>query len=288
MNQETYQKETHETLACIIAAIGEDMCNHVVPARTLEFIKQTIVIWEKDVQAVYLTADVNLPMERHPIADAIPVVTEQLDELRTSMMNYGYLEDRPIVLHEGKVLDGWARYLVAVELGLTPTFETYEGDTPADEVMGRNMVGTRESVPIHLARIGDRFKLAPNMDTVMVRDAEHSEDGYVRIETTQGQTIEVARETPVYPTLSDLPEVSYEVSVYDAQLDAAVEATVMAQNYEEACRKAVARLFPASYETGELDWRGETPETPNGWLDVWTGPDFETWRATAQAKLAPS
>ncbi len=49
------------------------------------------------------------------------------DELVLSMRNRGYDQSHPIVLFEGKILDGWHRYLAARRVGVEPKFREFKG-----------------------------------------------------------------------------------------------------------------------------------------------------------------
>ncbi len=53
---------------------------------------------------------------------------EHREELKTSMLNNGFDPEFPVVLFEGKVIDGWQRYSVATELGIEPIIREFEGD----------------------------------------------------------------------------------------------------------------------------------------------------------------
>jgi len=46
----------------------------------------------------------------------------------------------PIVLFEGKVLDGWHRYRACLRLGITPKTENYSGDDPSGLVISLNVL----------------------------------------------------------------------------------------------------------------------------------------------------
>lgn len=73
-------------------------------------------------------------MLTHPAAEIPPpLAKEDLDALRASIAEVGLL--RPILLFDGKIIDGRNRYAVCVELGIEPKYETYSGSlTPLDLV----------------------------------------------------------------------------------------------------------------------------------------------------------
>lgn len=76
--------------------------------------------------------------EIHPLAHLMPAMRDaEYEELREDIAANGLHE--PISLFEGKVLDGRHRYRACEELGLYPTFSSYEGDAPAAFVLSLNV-----------------------------------------------------------------------------------------------------------------------------------------------------
>lgn len=75
--------------------------------------------------------------EFHEIASLFPLMDEKsLNELAESIRTEGlYL---PIVLYEGKLLDGRNRYLACKKAGVEPRFITYGGDSPWEFVWAEN------------------------------------------------------------------------------------------------------------------------------------------------------
>jgi len=66
-------------------------------------------------------------LEAHPAALILPRMnTEEFAELVYSMRRQGYDSTKPIILHEGKILDGCSRYLAAAEAGVKPVFAEWE------------------------------------------------------------------------------------------------------------------------------------------------------------------
>ena len=53
--------------------------------------------------------------------------TDDYRRLTESMEAHGYLEDHPIILYEGRILDGGHRYKAANETGVTPTYRDFKG-----------------------------------------------------------------------------------------------------------------------------------------------------------------
>ena len=85
--------------------------------------------------------------ERHPLSAVWPNLERTAQEaLRQSMQTRGYDPLEPVVLYEGRVLDGWHRYSIARELGIEVTTVDYEGDDPAGVVIARH-TGRRHIIP---------------------------------------------------------------------------------------------------------------------------------------------
>lgn len=80
--------------------------------------------------------------EFHPAADAFPMMTTgRIVELSEDIKRHGLLQ--PIVLCEGKILDGRNRYKSCLELGIEPKFIEYDGN-PWD--MAWSMNGQRRDL----------------------------------------------------------------------------------------------------------------------------------------------
>lgn len=76
-------------------------------------------------------------LEYHDFANIFPLIGgEALDELRESVRLNGVIN--PIVLYDGKILDGRNRYVCARNLGIECPTVTYEGDDPLGHVVALN------------------------------------------------------------------------------------------------------------------------------------------------------
>lgn len=77
-------------------------------------------------------------LEFHPLANLFPMLSdERLASLAESIKGSGLRE--PIVLHEGKILDGRNRYRACRLAGVDPRCVTYDGDAPAQFVRDKNL-----------------------------------------------------------------------------------------------------------------------------------------------------
>lgn len=77
--------------------------------------------------------------EFHPYADVFPLMTKtELRELTASIQGRGL--KIPIVLYEGKILDGRNRYTACRQAGVEPHFEYFNGDDdPVEFIVERNL-----------------------------------------------------------------------------------------------------------------------------------------------------
>ena len=110
-------------------------------------------------------------MEFHPLCHLFPPMSqEQFAGLVENIR--GSFQREPIVVFEGKILDGRHRYNACVEIGIEPKFSTFEG-TPQDAIeyiIATNMTrrhldeSQRAMVAAKLANMksGRQFKTGPN------------------------------------------------------------------------------------------------------------------------------
>jgi len=75
---------------------------------------------------------------QHPLGQIMPRMEAEQYHTFTADIKKNGLQN-PIVLYEGKILDGWNRYSVCISQSIEPCFTKYEGDCPATFVMSSNM-----------------------------------------------------------------------------------------------------------------------------------------------------
>ena len=63
----------------------------------------------------------------HEICLWLPYNPQAIDDISNDMQIQGYRTDRPIVLFEGKILDGRHRYEAALKVGVEPTYVNFNG-----------------------------------------------------------------------------------------------------------------------------------------------------------------
>lgn len=95
--------------------------------------------------------------ERHPLsAEYADLEGEAWECFLDGFSNYGFL-DKPIVRHDGKILDGWQRYRACTTLGIQPTFQGMpEGISPEEYVRLVNDERRHESAAAKAKRVADR------------------------------------------------------------------------------------------------------------------------------------
>jgi hypothetical protein len=78
-------------------------------------------------------------LEKHQFNIFPVMATEESDQVRSDIEKYGYDKSYPIILYQGKILDGWNRYQICEKLGVTPLFEEFDGtDLKAMEFIMRS------------------------------------------------------------------------------------------------------------------------------------------------------
>ncbi len=94
--------------------------------------------------------------EFHPLSNIFPIADgPELDALAEGIKIVGLID--PIILHEGKILDGRRRYLACQKAGVTPKFVGLADDvSPLDYVVSENAL-RRHLNPSRLALVGLRL-----------------------------------------------------------------------------------------------------------------------------------
>jgi ParB-like chromosome segregation protein Spo0J len=76
-------------------------------------------------------------LQPHPLALQFrPFTDDEFADLVADITAHS--QHLPIMLHEGKVLDGWHRYQACIKAGVSPRGEQYTGSDPAAYVRSVN------------------------------------------------------------------------------------------------------------------------------------------------------
>lgn len=171
-------------------------------------------------------------IEFHPISMLFPLIEgEAFDELVTDIKAHGLHE--PIVMFEGKVLDGRNRYRACAEAGIEPEFVNYTGTDPVAYVVSRNLKRR------HLSE-SQRAMVAAKLATLKRGDNQHSPIG----ETSQARAAELLnvgkRSVERAADVRDhgAPELQHAVERGDVSVSAAADVATMPQDEQ---REIVAR-----------------------------------------------
>lgn len=79
-------------------------------------------------------------LQPHEYANIFPMMTaNEMRSLLDDMKANGYDKAAPIMLYEGKILDGRNRYAAASQLGIEPTFADFQGDDALRFVVRHNL-----------------------------------------------------------------------------------------------------------------------------------------------------
>ncbi len=132
-----------------------------------------------------------VPPEVHPICLLLPEMSrEDLARLKADIQAHG--QRHPVLLYQGKILDGRHRARACEELGITARFENWEGADPVAFVLTENLhrrhldasqraavVAAAESYSTHEAEAAARQKVGKvhKNETLAPRGAKVNETG---------------------------------------------------------------------------------------------------------------
>jgi transcriptional regulator with XRE-family HTH domain len=113
---------------------------------------------------------VNPKLEYHEICKWLPYKVETIGEIASDMLKNGYRPDRPIVMYDGKILDGRHRYEAAIKAAVEPDFVEFEGTFDA----AVNYVTSENVARRHLSASEKEFFYVQMANAVGVRKREDS------------------------------------------------------------------------------------------------------------------
>lgn len=74
-----------------------------------------------------------MTIEKHSLNFYPEMNSEEKKDLRNNLETNGFNADFPIFLYQGKVLEGWNRYQICLELGIEPVFREKDEDFDHDD-----------------------------------------------------------------------------------------------------------------------------------------------------------
>lgn len=175
-----------------------------------------------------------------------PMLEDQFNSLIDSIRDHGLLT--PIMLHEGKILDGRHRYKACINLGIEPLFETYEGEDALSYVIALNL-SRRHLDESQRAMIGGKLaalrgmgrpkKESPQISGITAKEAAAKMNVGTRL-------VESAKKVLKEGTLElqdavDSGQIAVSVAAKIAELDPDQQAEVIASPRPDQAIKKIAR-----------------------------------------------
>jgi ParB-like chromosome segregation protein Spo0J len=135
-------------------------------------------------------------LELHPLCEIFPRISGGgLDELIADMQAHGQRE--PVVMHEGKILDGRNRYVALDAAGMPIRYVDFEGDDPVAFVISMNLhrrhidASQRAMIAAKLANLRDgQTKAAASIDAPL---SQPEAAGLLNVSRSAIQRAEVVR-----------------------------------------------------------------------------------------------
>lgn len=139
-------------------------------------------------------------MEYHDICLWLPYKEELVDEIADDISRNGYREDKPIILYQGKILDGRHRYEAARKAGVDAHFQDFIGTKGqaikyvTSENVKRRMLTSREKEFFYVQR-ADALGVRKREDSLKQNSTDPSNDGTAPSASEHADSLGVARPT---------------------------------------------------------------------------------------------
>jgi len=140
-------------------------------------------------------------MEYHDICLWLPYKEELVDEIADDISQNGYREDKPIILYQGKILDGRHRYEAARKVGINNAqFQDFIGTKEqaikyvTSENVKRRMLSNREKEFFYVQR-ADSLGVRKREDTLKQNASDVSNDTTAPSQEDHADEIGVSRPT---------------------------------------------------------------------------------------------
>jgi len=183
----------------------------------------------------------------HDLCKLFPLMPEdQFSSLIDSIRDHGLLT--PIMLHEGKILDGRHRYKACINLGIEPSFEEYEGDDALGYVIALNLSRRHldESQRAMIANRISNLKVGDNQYKVGAPIGATSQTDAAAMLNVARRSVQRARKvmdkgTPELIEAVENSQIPVSVAAKIADLDHEQQAQVIADPKPEQAIKKIAR-----------------------------------------------
>lgn len=187
--------------------------------------------------------------EIHELCSMFPLMPQdQFNALVDSIKDNGLLS--PVVLHEGKILDGRHRYKACINLGMEIKFETYVGEDPLGYVLAHNLArrhldeSQRAMIAARLAGTswgGDRKSIKTQICATEVSLGSASEKLNVGKRSVNSARKVLAEGTQELADAVDSGKIAVSVAAKIAEMEPAQQAQIIADPRPDQAVKKVAR-----------------------------------------------
>jgi len=186
-------------------------------------------------------------LEIHDLCKLFPPMPEdQFLSLLDSIRDHGLLT--PIMLYEGKILDGRHRHRACINLGIEPSFEEYEGDDALGYVLALNLSRRHldESQRAMIANRISNLKVGDNQYKVGAPIGATSQTDAAAMLNVARRSVQRARKvmdkgTPELIEAVENSQIPVSVAAKIADLDHEQQAQVIADPKPEQAIKKIAR-----------------------------------------------
>ena len=176
-----------------------------------------------------------------------PMPEDQFNSLIDSIRDHGLLT--PIMLHEGKILDGRHRYKACINLGIEPSFEEYEGEDALGYVIALNLSrrhldeSQRAMIAGRISNLkdGQRKITGASIGAANISQTEAaSQLGVGRMSVQRARKV-LDKGTPELAEAVDNGQIAVSVAAKIAEMEPEQQAQVIADPKPEQAIKKIAR-----------------------------------------------
>jgi len=198
-------------------------------------------------------------MEFHEVANIFPLLTgNEFESLRDDIKTNGLLE--PIVIHEGKILDGRNRYTACLGADVFPDTVDYDGNDPLGYVLSKNL-HRRHLNESQRGIVGEKIE-------TMLHGGDR-QDANLHLATTRSEAAELVNVSPrtiasVAKIRKEAPELIPAIESGELRVGKAVQQINRAERVEkilEAPELLTEVRYPVIY--ADPPWRYEHSKTDN-------------------------